>query len=392
MSALEGIKVIDLSAYAPGRCATMMLADFGAEVIGIEQVIAARKGDFKMLNDDAHPRWVWHQRNKRSLTLNLKAEEGLAIFNELTASADVVLEAFKPGTTKRLGVDYETVSKLNSRLVYCSISGFGQDGPYSQLVNHEPNYQALSGVMDRNRFHNGPPHMHSAFLGDLVGGSLNAVVSILMAIIHRDKTGKGQHIDVSMTAGLLPLLGYHAYSQQLTEHANLFSTASPALNIIPEQAVYETKDGLHVGISIPEPWLYKRACEELGCPELIDKQFADDDATRKAAFDRFQGIFLTRTRDEWDAFNREHDLGISPVKSLDEVFEDEQMLHRGMVIEHDYEPVGTVKHVGVPFKMTETPSVGVRNIPRYGEDTSAILQELGRSSETIDALREKGVV
>ncbi len=391
MNALEGIKVLDLSAYAPGRCATMMLADFGAEVIGIEQVVAARKGDFKMLNDDAHPRWVWHQRNKRSLTLNLKSPEGLEIFNELVDGADVVLEAFKPGTAKRLGVDYETLSKLNPKLVYCSISGFGQDGPYSQLVNHEPNYQALSGVMERNRFFEGPPHMHSAFLGDLVGGSLNAVVGILMAIIHRNNTGKGQHIDVSMTAGLLPLLGYHAYAQQLPEHANFFSTTSPAYNVVPEQAVYETKDGLHVGVSIPEPWLYRRACEELGCPDLADKQFVEDEESRKAAFARFQEIFLTRTRDEWDAFNREHDLGISPVKSLEEVFEDEQMLHRKMIIEHDYEPVGTVKHVGVPFTLSETPSVGIRNIPRYGEDTHSILKEIGRSEDTINALRGVGI-
>lgn len=391
MNALEGLKVIDLSNYAPGRCATMMLADFGAEVIGIEQVISTRKGEFKSMDDDAHPRWLWHQRNKRSMTLNLKSEEGQKIFRQLVADADVVLEAFKPGTTKRLGVDFNTLSQINPRLVYCSISGFGQDGPYSQLVNHEPNLQALSGVLERNRRHDGAPHMHSAFLGDLVGGSLNAVVSILMAIIHRNKTGEGQYIDVSMTAGLLPLLGYHAYANQLPEHANFFSTTSPALNLVPEQAVYQTKDGLHIGVSIPEPWLYKRACEVLGCPDLVEHQFTDDEAVRQQMFDRFQEIFLTRTRDEWDAFNREHDLGISPVKSLEEVFEDEQMLHRGMIIEHEYEPVGKVKHVGTPFIMSRTPAVGIRNIPRYGEQTTAILEELGWNSQDIASLRENGV-
>jgi crotonobetainyl-CoA:carnitine CoA-transferase CaiB-like acyl-CoA transferase len=390
MSALEGLRVLDISAYAPGRFATMLLADLGAEVIGIEMVSGGRKGGFKMLEDDTHPRWLWHQRNKRSMTLNLKSEAGLALFKKMAADADVVVEAFKPGTAQRLGVDYDAIRAANPKIIYCSISGFGQDGPYAQLTNHEANHQALSGVMERNRLRDGEPHMSSAFVGDLAGGSMNAVIAILAAVIHRARSGEGQYIDVAMTAGLLPLLGYHAYSNQRPPSPRFFSTVSPAHNIVPEQAVYRTKDGRHVAISIPEPWLYQRACNEFGCPEIIPNQFSDDEDIRRQSFERLQQVFLTKTRDEWEAFNHEKDLGISPVKDLSETFTDPQMLHRGMIIDYDYAPVGPTKHVGVPFILSKTPAMGVRNIPRYGEDTDTILREFGLSEAEIEGLKEQG--
>lgn len=391
VGALEGLLVLDLSAYANGRYATMIFGDLGAEVIGIEMRPGGRKADFKMLDDDAHPRWLWHQRNKKSITLDLKTEGGLKVFMQLAAKADVVVESFRPGGAKKLGLDYEAVSKVNPKIIYCSISGYGQDGPYAHLANHEPNYQALSGVMDRNRLKGGDPHMHSGFIGDLVGGSLFAALSILAAVVHRNKTGEGQHIDVAMTAGLLPMLGYHVYSHQRPPTPRMFSTESPASNIVPEQSVYRTKDGQHIAISIPEPWLYKRACEELGAPELVANYMTDDPELSAATRKRLEEVFASKTRTEWEAFNNERDLGISPVKNLDEIFEDPQMRHRGMIIEYDYEPTGVVKHIGTPFIMSKTPANTIRNIPRYGEHTEQLLAELGYSEAEIEDLQDAGV-
>lgn len=389
--ALSGLKVIDLSAYAPGRYATMLFADMGAEVIGIEVASGARKGEFKTVEDDSHPRWVWHQRNKRSMTLNLKAPEGKEVFRKLIAEADILVEAFRPGAAKRLGIDYETLSRINPGLIYCAITGYGQDGPYAHLINHEPNYQALSGVLERNRFRDGEPHMASGFLGDIAGGSLFSSVAILAAVIHRQKTGEGQFIDVSMMAGLLPLLAYQSYATQMPPEPRLMSTVSPAHNVVPEQAVYPTSDGRHVAISIAEPWLFERACTVLGCPEIIPNHFTDDEDLRRQTFDRLRAVFQSRTMAEWETFNDEHDIGISPVKTLEEVFTDPQMVHRGMIVDYDYPPVGRRKHIGTPFIMSRTPANEIRSIPRFGADTRTILQELGYGDQAIDALFDAGV-
>jgi crotonobetainyl-CoA:carnitine CoA-transferase CaiB-like acyl-CoA transferase len=391
MGPLNGLKVVDISNYTPGRYATLLFADLGAEVYGIEVPQSAKKAAFKVMDDDTMPRWVWHQRNKRSLTLDLKSDAGRKVFAQLVEKSDVVLESFKPGTTKRMGVDYEAVRKIKPDIIYCSISGFGQDGPYAQLICHEPNFQALSGLLERNRFANGAPHMSSAFLGDIVGGSMSAVIAVLAAVVHRKNTGEGQYIDVGMTAGLLPLVAYQSYAVQKPVSPQFLTCESPALNVVPEQAVYATKDGKHVGVAVLEPWLWKRACETLGCPEIIPNYLSDDANVREETYAALARVFAARTRDEWERFNFEHDIGISPVKDLQETLDDPQMLARGMVIEYDYAPVGKMKHVGVGFKMSRTPPVGIRNIPRYGENTAEILGELGYSASDIKALKDAGV-
>lgn len=393
MGVLNHVRVLDLSPYPPGRYATMLFADMGADVIGIEIPAGTRKGAHKMLDDDTQPRWLWHQRNKRSMTLNLKSEAGLDIFKQLVGTADIVVESYRPGNAKRLGLDYDSLVKVKPDLVYCSVSGFGQDGPYSQLASHEPNYQALSGVMARNRTHDGIPHMSSVFLGDLVGGAMNAAVAILAALSHRDKTGEGQYIDVSMTAGLVPLLAY-----QSTAHLRLeppspryISTLSPALNLVPEQAVYRTKDDQFVTVSAVEPLLWSRFCEVLQCNDLIRNFMSDDESVRAHTQAILTEKFLTRTRDEWEALNNEHDLGISPVKELEEVFSDPQMLHRNMFVDYEYPPLGKTTHVNLPFTMSKTPVGGVRVIPRYGEQTGEILGALGYTTEQIEELRRSSV-
>jgi crotonobetainyl-CoA:carnitine CoA-transferase CaiB-like acyl-CoA transferase len=392
MGLLDHITVLDLSPYPPGRYATMLFADMGAEVIGIEIPSGTRKGAFKMLDDDTQPRWLWHQRNKKSMTLNLKSDDGKTIFEQLVKRADVVVESFRPGNAKRLGLDYDSLTKIKPDLVYCAVSGYGQDGPYAQMASHEPNYQALSGVMARNRTNDGVPHMSSTFMGDLVGGAMNAAIAILAALLHRNHSGEGQFIDVSMTAGLVPLLAYQSTAHLRKEafSPRFLSTLSPALNIVPEQSVYRTRDRRFVAISVVEPLLWKRFCEVTKCENLAPNFLSDDEAVRDRTQAALVKLFEARTRDEWEALNNEFDLGISPVKELEEIFSDPQMLHRNMILEYDYPPVGRTTHINLPFTMSKTPVGGVRTIPRYGEQTDEILASLGYSPEQIKELRGAG--
>jgi crotonobetainyl-CoA:carnitine CoA-transferase CaiB-like acyl-CoA transferase len=208
--------------------------------------------------------------------------------------------------------------------------------------------------------------------------------------VHRERTGEGQYLDVSMTAGLLPLIGYQSYAHQRPTSPRFLTTESPALNIVPEQAVYRTKDNKYVGVAILEPWLWKRACETLGCPEVIPNYVTDEESLRAQTFATLAKVFASRTRDEWERFNFEKDIGISPVKELDEVLSDSQMLHRGTVMEYEHSRVGKMKHVGVPFKMSKTPTEGIKNIPSYGEHSEQILAELGYSAGEIETLKQSG--
>ena len=391
MGALDGIKVLDVSFYAPGRWATMILADLGAEVIGIEMRRGDRPATLNILDDDTHGRWVWYQRNKKSITLNLKTEEGKKIFYDLAKHADVIVESFRPGTPKRLGIDFETVKAVNPRIVYCSVTGFGQDGPYAHLFGHEPNYEALSGALGRNRERGGRPILLSTLAGDLCGGAYNAVVAVLSAVIHAMKTGKGQYIDVAITAGILPLLGVQPYLYWRSAPPYPTGGESPSLGGRPDFHVYETKDGQYVAISPIEPWAWEKLCRLLGREDLIP-HFQATGQKREEVIAALTESFASKTKHEWVETNEKENIGISPVlMDFEETFSDPQMVHRQMVVEIDYAPLGKVKQIGIPFKMSETPPE-IKWIPRYGEHTEAILAELGYPESETERLRDQGVI
>jgi crotonobetainyl-CoA:carnitine CoA-transferase CaiB-like acyl-CoA transferase len=384
--ALAGITVLDLSFYAPGRWPAMVLGDLGADVICLEMPRGSRERRFAVLDDDTQQRWLWYQRNKRSVTVDLKAGGGQRVFKRLAERADVVIESFKPGTAKRLGVDYESVRVINESIVYCSVSGFGQTGPYHDLIGHEPNYQALSGAIGQNHEPGRPPVMLPALLGDLGGGGSNALVAVLAALVHRARTGEGQYIDVAITAGILPYVAGVLYAEWADDSYRKLSISS---NVRPELRVYGTSDGRHLVVSAEEPWLWERLCRALGREDLFAEHAGDGQRPAKVAAG-LADVFRTRSLAEWVELNARENLSISSVLGPEEIELDPQMRHRQMVVEIEYEPLGRVKQVGIPFQMSVTPPE-IRWIPRYGEHTSQVLGELGFDSDDIARLRSEGV-
>jgi crotonobetainyl-CoA:carnitine CoA-transferase CaiB-like acyl-CoA transferase len=382
--ALNSLKVIDLSFFAPGRAASLYLADLGADVVCVEMPRGVRPAESR-LDSDTSSRWLFYQRNKRSITLNLKTDGGRRVFCRLASDADVVLESYKAGTAARLGADYETVRQFNPKVVYCSVSGFGQTGPYREYIGHEPNYQGLSGILAQNHLEGVPPTVLPALVGDIGGGALNAVIAILAALYHRHRTGQGQYIDVAIASGILPLLGSLPYAQWLGEdyRATSFSSGHRA-----SFRAYETKDGKYVGISPSEPWLWERFCRVLGREDLTPLKHKDGEDP--SLVQKLKEVFAGRTRQEWIELNERENVAVTAVlNDVHEIENDPQMVHREVIVEIDYPPMGKVKQIKTPFKMSKTPP-SVRWIPRYGEHTVKVLTELGFDEGDIAALRAEG--
>jgi crotonobetainyl-CoA:carnitine CoA-transferase CaiB-like acyl-CoA transferase len=292
MGALSGTTVLDLSFFAPGRWATMVLGDLGADVICVELPRGLRAKSH--VDSDTNGRWLMYQRNKRSVTLNLKTESGKRVFAELAKKADVIIESYKPGTAAKLGVGYDDARALNPGIVYCSVSGFGQAGPYRHLIGHEPNYQGLSGVLYQNRSENGEPQMLPALVGDLAGGASSAVMSILAALLHKKNTGQGQYIDVSIVAGIVQYMGVFPYASWENDPYRMTSYSS---GLRVDFRPYRCKDGKYIAMSPSEPWHWARFCRAVGREDLIDRN--DTTERGRVTAGALADLFLTRTRDEW---------------------------------------------------------------------------------------------
>jgi crotonobetainyl-CoA:carnitine CoA-transferase CaiB-like acyl-CoA transferase len=381
--ALNGFSVLDLSFFAPGRAATVVLGDLGADVTCVEVPRGLRPGGGR-LTEDTTSRWMFYGRNKKSITLNLKSDAGKRVFRELAKDVDVIIESYKPGNAKKLGVDYDTVRGFNPRVVYCSVSGFGQTGPYVGYAGHEPNYQGLSGVLAHNHLAGEQPHMLPALVGDLGGGAMSAVMAVLAALLYRERSGEGQYIDVAVASGILPLLGSLPYAQWLGEadRATSFSSGHRATF-----RAFQTKDGNHVGFS-PVDWA--RFCRVIGREDLIGMR------TGKGEDPRLLGIltevFASRTRQEWVELNDREDITVTAVlNDIYEVENDAQMKHRDVIVEIDYAPMGKVKQIKTPFQMSRTPPT-VRWMPRYGEHTEEVLAKAGFGPDQILAMRQEGVI
>lgn len=385
-TALEGLRVLDLSFFAPGRAASLFLADLGAEVVCVEMPRGLRPSESR-LDDDTTSRWLLYQRNKKSITLNLKTPGGRAIFERLVRQVDVVIESYKPGTAKNLGVDYKIASQLNPSIIYCSVSGFGQTGPYSHLAGHEPNYQGLSGALGQNHLEGVAPTVLPTLVGDIAGGAMNATIAILSALLYKGRTGKGQYIDVGIASGILPLLGSLPHAQWLGEHVRQTSFAA---GLRADFRAYETSDGRYVGISPSSPWLWKKFCHVIGRDDLTDRPGNDPDDRELVAI--LVETFKTKTQAEWVEINNRENICVTAVlMNVSEIEHDPQMIHRKVIVETEYEPMGMVKQILTPFQMSETPP-SVRWIPRYGEYTESVLGDLGFSGDEVLEFREKGVI
>lgn len=377
--ALEGIRVIDLSRMLPGPYCSMILADHGARVIAIE--------DKRFMADDLLISPV--NRNKDHMTLNLKTGEGKEIFFRLTKDADVVMEGFRPGVTKRLGIDFESLKKVNPRIIYCSITGYGQDGPYRDMAGHDVNYLSFSGVLDLIGEKDRPPCIPGIQIADLVGGGMNAAIGILLALVARARTGEGQFIDISMTDGMVGLLPIPLHLLQKdgrvpSRSDTMLSHRYACYN------VYETADGRYISIGAVENRFWMNLCEVLGVPEYGALQYDDD--RREELLDFLGKTFKKKTLDEWIAVLGERDVCWGKVQNITEALNEKLFAARGMVSEIKDKGGISRTVLGIPIKLSETPG-SIRTAPvEFGESTRKILKELGYRKGEIEGFVEKGVV
>ena len=374
MTPLRDLRLLDLSRQLPGPFCSTMLADLGMDTL----VIANPTDPF----GTGIP---FMARNKRSMTLNLKAAEGRELFLRLADQADVLLEGFRPGVMQRLGLDYATLSARNPRLIYCAISGYGQDGPYRDRVGHDVNYLGFAGVLQFIGHGDGPPVIPGVQIADIGAGALMAVIGILSAVIARQQTGRGQFVDIAMLDGaalwnVYPLL-LHQLGQgpqrgrtQLTGHHACY-------------AVYETRDGRYVTVGAYEPHFWATLCHSLGHPEFIDRQWAEG-PEREGMLETFRAAFRTRTQAEWLAELGEKDICFGPVNDIEQMLADPQLRHRGMIVEQP----GGPPTLGNPVKLSDTPAALRTPPPLFGQHTEEVLGQLGLDGAAIERLRADGVI
>jgi crotonobetainyl-CoA:carnitine CoA-transferase CaiB-like acyl-CoA transferase len=308
-------------------------------------------------------------------------------FYRLADQADVIVEGYRPGVVKRLGVDYETLSARNPRLVYCSITGYGQDGPYRLLVGHDVNYAAMAGALSIMGPRGGAPAIPGNLLGDYAGGGMHAAIGILTALMARARTGRGQYVDISMTDGVLNLLAA-ALSESLASGVPIRRGEHRLNGGVPYYNVYSCADGRHLSVGANEAWFYDNLCNAIGRPDLAGLQA---DRTRHAEIaTAFADAFRTKTRDEWFALLQDKDVCVAPVYDLEEVADDPQIRAREMIVDLPHPEFGSVRQVGVSAKLSDTPGTVRHTAPLRGANTDDVLREAGLSASEIGALRAAG--
>jgi len=387
MMPLEGIRVLDLTRQAPGPYCTMLLGDLGADVIIVEEAPGAGRRMEMGMSERTQAFWALN-RNKRSVGLNLKEPRAQEAFLKMAEKADVVIEGFRPGVVKRLGVDYVTVSSRNPRIIYCSLSGYGQTGPYAGLVGHDINYISIGGALSMIGTAGSPPAIPMNIIADFAGGGLYAAFSILAAVIARGQTGRGQYVDIAMSDGVTSLLAFPA-----SQYFAAGMVPKPGVEMLnggaPYYAVYEASDGKWLSIGCIEPWFWSELCKALECEDYIPQQMNRE--KHPEIFEYLRRRVKEKTRDEWFEELRRRDICVGPVYTLDEVFEDPHVQARGMVTEVQHPEFGAVKQVGVGPKFSDTPG-GVRTTaPKRGEHTSDLLSEAGYSDQEIEEMKAAGV-
>lgn len=394
MLPLEGIKVLDVSQIMAGPYCTMVLGDMGAEVIKVEK---ANGGDDSRqmgpyVNEESTC-FAQINRNKKSISLNLKSESGREIFYRLAREADVVVENYRPGVTRSLGIDYESLKQLNPGIIYCSISGYGQTGPYHHKGGFDLVAQGLSGLMSMTGEPGRRPLKTGVAVYD-IGAGITAIYSILAAYIHRQKTGEGQHLDVSIAECGLPWFTWEA-AAYFSEGRVPSATGWRHRVSAPYQAM-RVRDGyMMLGCANQRTW-------ERFCTEVIERPDLMDDARFLTNQDRganvevleevLEGILADHDRAFWLQRCDQAGVPAGPINDFDQAMHDEHYLARGMVQEMDHPVMGRMKTIGFPTKFSATPLEIRMPAPLLAQHTDEVLQDLGMSSAEIDALRRQGVV
>jgi alpha-methylacyl-CoA racemase len=392
MSALEDIRVLDLSRLLPGGFCSLLLADFGADVLKVEDTgmgdyIRWSPPFYEGADESAKSAlFLALNRGKRSIRLDLKSDAGKEVLLRLVREYDVLLESFRPGVMERLGVGYERLREENPGLVYCAITGYGQDGPYTGRSGHDMNYLGLNGLLGLSGDAGGPPVQAAGQIADLGGGALMAAFGIMAALREREHSGEGQLVDVSMFDGSLSWLALVAAKYLAEGTAPGRGELELAGGLICYRP-YACRDGW-VTLGALEPKFWQEWCRGVGREDLVEKQFERPGSDAHAEVQR---IFLERSREEWQAFASEHDCCLEPVLGLDEALDSELVRAREMVLKLDQpgaEP--EVRLLGVPVKLSRTPGGPGGPAPALGEHTREVLSSLGYSDEEIAALLESG--
>ena len=371
MLALEGIRILDMSRLLPGPFCTMLLADFGAEVIKIEE---PGKGDYSR----SFPPFVkdfgyWHlqlNRNKKSVVLDLKSEAGRNAFLKLAETADVVVESYRPGVLKKLGVDYATVSKINPKIVYCSLSGYGSKGPLAKQADHDIGYVSLAGITAMSGEAEGKPAIPGVLMADM-NASMAAGMSIMIALRHAQATGEGQEIDVNLyntSMTLMPgVANLYFGSGFVAERGNNWLTGTN-----PNYNIYETKDGRYVSVGCLEKKFWSNLCRAVDKEEFID--LIDDDKNYPFLKEEMGKVFRTKTMREWESFLYGKDTCVTPILKYDEACESEQTKANEMVLDVHDDELGDYKLPGFAMKLSKTPASIRTRAPYLGEHNDEILK------------------
>jgi alpha-methylacyl-CoA racemase len=390
---LTGLRVLDLTRLLPGGFCTLLFADLGAEVLKVEDT---GMGDYvrwappyyEGAEDSAKSAlYLSLNRGKRSIRLNLKEERGREVLLRLVRDYDVLVEGNRPGVMDRLGVGYERLAQENPALVYCAITGYGQDGPYRDRSGHDMNYLGLIGLLGLTGEKDGPPVQSAGQIADLGGGGLMAAFGILAALRERDRSGKGQFVDISMADGALSWLAMVAgryFAEGAAPQRGELELAGRLICYRP----YACKDGW-VSLGALEPKFWQAWCRGVGREDLIEKQF---EAPGSDAHAEVEQLFLERTRDEWQEFASHNDCCLEPVLGLDEALDSELVRARDMVVELDQPGTDGVKQLGMPVKFSRTPGGPQGPGPVLGADTDDVLRAAGYSGDEIAALVEAGAV
>tara|TARA_R110000823_G_scaffold132777_4_gene261194 strand:- start:45 stop:1199 length:1155 start_codon:yes stop_codon:yes gene_type:complete len=374
---LEGLKILDLARLGPGPHASQILADFGADIIKVEP---PRRSERELSMPDVL------RRNTRSIRLNLKKPEGREVFRRLVKEVDVVVEGFRPGIAARLGMDYDTLRTLREDIICVSLSGLGQEGPYSQVAAHDLNYQSLAGIPSMTGDPGQPPKIPGNAIADDAGG-ISAALAIMIAAYHRERTGEGQYVDFAMVDTLLNMM-----LLQLNEVQETGVSAQRGETTLSGKYafynIYQCADGGSISLGTFEPWFWEKLCELIGVPEFADRQYPDSAEEREAQKARLREIFLSRKRDEWVELLMLQDTCVTPVLTLDEVMANEHHRARGAILAGEDIGPGFIDQVGMIYKFSKTPGSIRRAAPETGADTTAVLRELGYAEQEAEALAE----
>ena len=377
---LTGVRVLDLTRLLPGPMGTLHLADLGADVVKIEDLGA---GDYA-----AAPVRALLNRNKRAIRIDLKQPAGTATLLRLCHDADVLVEGFRPGVMKRLGVGYEAVAAVNPRIVYCSLSGFGQTGPLRDMPGHDLNYCALTGVADQIGTREGPA-LSNLPVADLLGGGMTAVMGILAAQFDAARTGQGRHVDIAMADGVLA----HAVLPlaTLNQHGRVPGTGRASLTgELACYGFYRTADGRHMAVGALERKFWDALCRRLERDDLASLHRTGDAATEERVRGELTQVFESRSFAHWTALFADGDACVTPVLRLDETCEHPQFQAqaRGMVVRSGDAPA----QFGVPVKMTGFQPAAPRPAPSAGQHTDEVLREAGFNASEMAQLRAAGAV